>query len=269
MKYVPKEIPEGVNAPRTNALGELALLAGTLVALVAVAFWALGVAAESLAVRIGPEWEAAIGARLPLAGVGVEIREGREREILDRLLAHVPSKAYDVRLRVVCTEQDVNAFAVPGGSVVVFGGLLTAVHSENELAFVLAHELGHMQNRDHLRALGRGLVLMTLLAAAGTGGDALSQLVVGSGVAMSHRFSQRQELAADRFAAELVQRTYGHAGGITDFFGRPALRDGGSWLGTHPASGRRVFQLERLAQDHGWETAPPTPYARAPALCPE
>lgn len=269
MKYVPKEIPEGINAPRTNVVGEFALLAGTLVALVVVAFYALGVAAETLAVRLSPEWEAAIGARLPTANAGVEVRAGREREVLVALLAHAPRQGYDVQLRVRCGEKDVNAFAVPGGRVVVLGGLLDAVQSENEVAFVLAHELGHMQNRDHLRALGRGLVLMTLVAAVGTGSDAASRLVVGSGVAVSHRFSQRQELAADRFAAELVQRTYGHVGGITDFFGRPALREGGSWLGTHPGSKRRVLQLERLADQHGWGTGPVTPYARAPSLCAE
>jgi Zn-dependent protease with chaperone function len=267
VKYVPKELPEGINAPRTNALAELGLLAGALVALLVGTFYALGLVADWLAVRISPQVEIAIGERFPSRDAGVEVARGREREILDALLAHVPHEGYDIRLRVLCEEHGVNAFAIPGGRVVVLGGLLDTVQSENELAFVLAHELGHMQNRDHLRALGRGLVLMTLLTAVGTGGDFASDLVVGSGVAVGHRFDQRQELAADRFAAELVQQTFGHVGGIADFFGRPALRDGGSWFGTHPASARRVRALERLGRERGWQTTSVAPYARTPQLC--
>jgi Zn-dependent protease with chaperone function len=267
VKYVPKEVPEGINAPRTNALAELGLLAGALLGLLVGGFYALGLASDWLAVRLSPRLEAAIGERFPMASAGVEVVAGRERAILDALLAHVPNQPHDVRLRVLCDERGVNAFAIPGGRIVVLGGLLDAVQSENELAFVLAHELGHMQNRDHLRALGRGLVLMTLLTAVGTGGDFASELVVGSGVAVGHRFSQGQELAADRFAAELVQETYGHVGGLTDFFGRPALRDGGSWFGTHPASARRVHGLEDLKREKGWQAAPVAPYASPPRLC--
>jgi Zn-dependent protease with chaperone function len=151
--------------------------------------------------------------------------------------------------------------------MVVLGGLLSTVGSENELAFVLAHELGHFKHRDHLRALGRSLAWMTLLTAVGVGGEFSSGLIVGSGTVVNQRFSQRQELAADRFAAELMQQTYGHVGGVTDFFGRPALADGGSWFGTHPASRTRVRELEALVRERGWTTAPVTPYAHAASIC--
>jgi Zn-dependent protease with chaperone function len=268
VKYVPKELPEGVNAPHTNVLAELGLLAGTLVALVVVAFYALGLASDWLAVRMSPALEAAIGERLPLRDLGVEVG-GREREILDALLAHVPHEGYDVQLRVLCEQRNANAVSLPGGRMVMWGGLLTTVASENELAFVLAHELGHFRHRDHLRALGRGLVLMALLSAVGASSDFTSSLVMGSGVAVGQRFNQRQELAADRFAAEVIQQTYGHVGGITDFFGRPALRGGGSWFGTHPASKKRVRALTRLVRERGWRTAAVTRYLRTPSLCPE
>ncbi|HWP67293.1 MAG TPA: M48 family metallopeptidase [Candidatus Limnocylindria bacterium] len=268
MKYVPKELPEGINAPRTNVLAEMALLAGALVAVAVGLFWVLGLAAERLAVRTSPELEAAIGERFPLADVGRPV-SGREREVLDALLAHTPYEPARFELRVVCGADDANAFAVPGGRLVVLDPLLDAVRSENELAFVLAHELGHFHHRDHLRALGRGLVLVAVLTAVGTGGDFAASLVARSAVAVSHRFSQRQELAADRYAAELVQRAYGHAGGLTDFLSHPALDDAGGWFGTHPASRQRVEALERLARERGWQAGAVTPYRRSPALCPD
>ncbi len=46
--------------------------------------------------------------------------------------------------------------------MVVFTGLLEKMTSENELAFVLAHELGHYDHRDHLRGLGRAALGTTL-----------------------------------------------------------------------------------------------------------
>lgn len=268
MKYVPKEPPEGINAPRTNPLAELALLAGTLTALLVVAFLGLGVAAEWLAVRVSPRLEVAIGERLPF-GRGGTRATGPEREVLDRLLAHAPDPGYPVDLRVLCGQPGVNAFAVPGGRLVVLPDLLTTVGSENELAFVLAHELGHFRHRDHLRAMGRGLVLVTLAAALGPGGDVVSRLVVGSGVTVSHQFSQRQELAADAFAVELLQRAYGHTGGATDFFAHPALAESGSWFGTHPGSARRGDAIERLARERGWAPGTPAPYRPGPAPCAE
>jgi Zn-dependent protease with chaperone function len=267
VKYVPKELPEGINAPRTNALAELGLLAAALVAGVVVAFYALGFAADWLAVRLSPAWEKAIGERLPIADAAAPVG-GREQQVLDGLLANAPpQEGYDIELGVLCTPDAVNAFALPGGRLVVMDGLLDAVRSENELAFVLAHELGHFTHRDHLRALGRGLVWMTLLAAVGTGGDAAATLVVGSGLAVGHRFSQAQELAADRFAAELLQRTYGHAGGVTDFLSRPALADGGGWFSTHPPSRRRVLVLEQLVAERGWQKAPVAAYTKTASLC--
>jgi hypothetical protein len=104
VKYVPKELPEGVNAPRTNALAEVGLLAGTLVAVLVGTFYALGFAADWLAVRISPEVERTIGERFPVRDAGVAPADGRERAILDALLAHVPHEGYDVQLRVLCDQ---------------------------------------------------------------------------------------------------------------------------------------------------------------------
>ncbi len=56
-----------------------------------------------------------------------------------------------------------------GSYLFVTNGLLAAVESENELAFVLAHELGHFHHRDPLQALGRSLVLITLSSLLGLG----------------------------------------------------------------------------------------------------
>ena len=91
--------------------------------------------------------------------------EGQVERLLERLVLHWEDAPYDFEI-VVISEEVPNAFAIPGGLIVVTTGLISGVESENELAFVLGHELGHFRNRDHLRSLGRGALMRMVLSRA-------------------------------------------------------------------------------------------------------
>jgi len=176
--------------------------------------------------------------------------------LLRRLARHWPGHGYALHVGVTESPEP-NAFALPGGNVLVTSGLLAQARSENELAFVLAHELGHVEGRDPLRALGRGVLLGIALAELG-GSDGAA--VAGSAAELGERaFSREQESAADRFALALVAAEYGHVAGATDFLER--LPDAGAagasgvatgWLATHPRSAERVAELEALARAAGY-----------------
>ena len=178
--------------------------------------------------------------------------------LLHRLAEHWPEHAYTLRVGVVEADEP-NAFALPGGQLLVTSALLQQSESENELAFVLGHELGHLAGRDPLRALGRGLLVSLALAAVG-GAEGAS--VAASAAELGERtFSREQESAADRFALALVVAEYGHVAGAADFLRR--LPDAGaagaatraaSWLASHPRSDQRVAELRTLAQRNGWST---------------
>jgi Zn-dependent protease with chaperone function len=176
--------------------------------------------------------------------------------LLRRVARHWAGHGYALRIGVTEAAEP-NAFALPGGNVLVTSALLEQAGSENELAFVLAHELGHVEARDPLRALGRGLLVALALAAVG-GSDGAA--IAGSTAALGERvFSRTQERAADRFALALVAAEYGHVAGASDFLRR--LPDAGpagaaaraaSWLSTHPRSDDRVAELEALAEEAGF-----------------
>ena len=141
--------------------------------------------------------------------------------------------------------------------IVVTAGLLDEVESENELAFVLGHELGHYRNRDHLRALGRGLVF-SLVFAVMTGRDA-SNIGINVADLALRSFNRRQELAADNFGLELVYTQYGHVGEAWRLFERwddaeDSLLDVVGYTSTHPQAGDRIKDLEELARSRGWPT---------------
>ncbi len=112
---------------------------------------------------------------------------------------------------------DVNAIALPGGRIVVFKGLLDQVESENELAMVLAHELGHFAHRDHMRGLGRGLGLAVATALLLGENNSASGLISKAVLTFQVKYSQSQESAADQFGVDLLTARYGHAGGAPAF----------------------------------------------------
>ncbi len=177
-------------------------------------------------------------------------RLAASRALLERLAAHWAENPYALRLGVA-EESQPNAFALPGGAILLTSGLLEQVESENELAFVLAHEIGHFRNRDHLEGLGRGLVLS--LVVGGLAGDALPTAL--SGLAES-RYARDDERDADAFALELVQAEFGHVAGADRFFRRlpDAESEGGvgAWVSTHPVSRERIEAIDALARERGW-----------------
>jgi Zn-dependent protease with chaperone function len=192
-------------------------------------------------------------------------RAALARELLARLSARLPESPYALRL-VVLDQREPNAFALPGGTIAVTQGLLDTAQSENELAFVLGHELGHFAARDHLRAIGRGLILSFVMRAAlGVGAGQAAVPALASELA-SRGFARDQERDADAFALRLLAREYGHVAGADAFFrhlpdAKAGLADRSSaWLSTHPVSEERIAALAALAaREHMPATGPLRP----------
>ncbi|MDJ0749511.1 MAG: M48 family metallopeptidase [Woeseiaceae bacterium] len=258
MKYVAKKPEDGINVSDTHPLVE----AGTLVVglslifltvvvvlvfLVEIALYFVPVEKE---VALFEDW-------LPEDLVTVapdDERLGRAQLLVDRLASHWGDSPYSFRVEINDSSVS-NAMALPGGLIIVTTGLLDEVESENELAFVLGHEIGHFRNRDHLRALGRGVVLSMVFVVT-TGRD-VSNIGLNIADLALRGFSRRQEAAADEFGLELVYTNYGHVNEAWRLFERWDERDGeslgvASYLSTHPQHDDRIENLERLAAEQGW-----------------
>src|ERR1043165_3562740 len=99
-----------------------------------------------------------------------------------------------------------NAFALPGGKVYLLDGLLRKAESPDEIAGVLAHELGHVQHRDSLRRIiqtGGTSFLVGLLFGDVTGSAAV--VFVGRSL-FDASYSREQERAADAFATDVMHK---------------------------------------------------------------
>ena len=262
MEWEPRDLPEN-NVTDVHPLKELATLVfGIALATVLLTF--LIAAFLDVGVRALPtSWEARIFSEL---WSDLEIDDDERLESVEALLArltrHWPENPYDLRLFVIESE-DPNAFALPGGAIGVTQGLLDSVESENELAFVLAHELGHFDGRHHMRAISRSLVISTVLGAV-TGGASGTLLTQWTSEITQLGFARDHEREADQFGLAIVAREYDHVAGATDFFEKLAIENDearlgqlDAWLSTHPMSPERVSAMKRHARKHRWRSNGP------------
>lgn len=256
MKFTPKHLEENVNVSKTSVLTELSWLLGGVVLLLVLAFFILGAMADLIVERVPVNVESWLGGQTLKKFSGKESPEMTSR--LEGLLASLPKDSplqqYAFHVYVLDTDE-VNAVALPGGNIVVYQGLLDEVESENELAMVLGHELGHFANRDHLRGLGRGLGVAVVTGIMFGGDSSASTLVSNSLLTVQAQYSQHQEEAADRFGLDLLTKRYGHAGGAATFFSRLAGHAGGRLpylLASHPHPQDRIDKLNQRIRTSGY-----------------
>lgn len=271
MKFKPGMVDDQVNLTPTQPGREAITLTAGILGVLLVLLLLLGFSVELAITLVSPETEARLFEGLSAELVDQtsdyedQVRIARLQEVMARVAAQWPESPYHFHVGVLPSDRP-NALALPGGSILVTSALLEDVISENELAFILGHELGHFRNRDHLRALGRQAVYSLALTALLGSSGASSSLLNTTTNLTSRGFSRAQERQADLFGLGLVAAEYGHIGDSWAFFERLASRDGDTgpleaYLATHPASDTRIHMLKEEAARRGWAlTGPITPF---------
>lgn len=204
-------------------------------------------------------------------------------QALNRLAARLSTGAGNSKFKVVVVDWGLfNAFAVPGEQIVLTRGLLTKAKSPDEVAGVLAHEMGHGIARDPEAGLVRAIGLSTLLQIM-MGGSSNTFASVGLALAQLS-YTRGAERQADVTALRLLKDAGISPNGLASFFahagdieGRPDMGDFSDLLSTHPATKER--QKLAMAQpsypatpslsDQDWRhlraiCAPSSPASRRP-----
>ena len=267
MKFVPRKPREGINDSQVDPRKEAVVLIGGVGLVAVVVLVVIGFSIDLLVAWIPASWEVRIFEALSnriVAGLsaGSSTPSKKLQNLMDRLAVHWPDNPYSFRIGVMDDDAP-NALAVRGGGVLVTTGLLKAVRSENELAFVLGHEIGHFKNRDHLSGLGRQVAIALVMAAVSgsTGGG--TDLLAFTGRITERNFGRNQEFAADRVGLEIVFREYGHIASAWDFFDHlpeesELAQKLQGYFATHPVSDTRISALKKLAQEQSWPLEGPT-----------
>ena len=179
---------------------------------------------------------------------------------------------------LILDSQDINAFAAPGGLVLVTRGLMRCCDTEDALAAVLAHEIGHVQGKHGLRAIKRGRLTQALriLATESAGaladkntaeltdlfedslGDIASELV-------NNGYSRELEVEADQIAVTILTRVGYNPRALVDMLGRmqKRLKPGGlDFAKTHPSPADRIAAIRPLVGSSRPVAAPPARQTR-------
>ncbi|MDA0334675.1 MAG: M48 family metallopeptidase [bacterium] len=159
----------------------------------------------------------------------------------------------DYRITVLDDDKQVNAFALPGGPMYVYTGLLVLAADEAELAGVLAHELGHVVARHSANQLATSFGVQLLVSISlGEAPEQLAQIAANlAGAGAMARFSRDDERQADDFGVRYtIAAGYDPRGLITLFDKMARLEAGGGnsldrLLASHPATDERMARIRR------------------------
>jgi Zn-dependent protease with chaperone function len=147
----------------------------------------------------------------------------------------------------VANQKEINAFAAPGGVVVVNAGLLRAISSPEELAGVLAHEIAHAELRHSLKGIAKSLGLRALasLALGDYGGTAMAE---GLKKLTELGFSREAEREADQEGLRRLVAARIDPQGMVRFFElleKEQQLAPPEFLSTHPSNPERIAVLQR------------------------
>jgi predicted Zn-dependent protease len=169
--------------------------------------------------------------------------------LVDRLAATTDG-TYDFEV-YVADDEVLNAFAAPGGHIVIYRSIIEEAEQPEEVAGVLAHEMAHVTEghprRGMVEALGYGVFRLLT-----PGDDNIGAELVKS--ALTNRYSRDDELDADRTGVEMLNAAGIDSRGLAAFFDRLAAQGQEvpgalEFLSTHPTGDNRKGNLEGLTKE--------------------
>lgn len=148
-----------------------------------------------------------------------------------------------IKLHVLESEQ-VNAFALPNGHLVLFTGLIHEAENPEELCGVLCHEIAHIQLRHVMKKLVKelGLSVIISMTSGGSGGEVVRQ---AASVLSSSAFDRKQEKEADIKSVDYMAEAQVHYESFANFLYKLSTEEDEimkylSWISTHPDSKERA-----------------------------
>lgn len=229
----------------------------------------VGEAADKTFADITPEQEYYIGRAVGATVVSQYkvFDQNRANEYLNLLgqslsLASTKPETFGGYHFLILETEDINAFAAPGGLIFVSRGMLRLCKSEDEVAAVLAHEIGHVELQHALRAIKgsritSALTIIAMESAKNFGGEQLAQLTTAfegsitdiTGTLMNSGYARKQERQADQSALRILQ-SVGYdpraLSRVLDEMQKQLKPGGHDFAATHPPPADRIKDIQEL-----------------------
>jgi Zn-dependent protease with chaperone function len=239
------------------------LAVAAVVSVTLFVIWGLPAIATQVALRVPPSVEVRIGESvrpqiLDMLGVDADAPGSVCRQpaglaalqqITGPMLGAVPSE-FQVKVDVINHPMP-NAFALPGGQVLIMRGLLDRARSAEAVAGVVAHELGHVHHRDGMRKLAESVGLSVVFGVVlGDFTGSTLAIAVAKGL-VDARYSREAERRADAYAVTLLGQLNRPASDLADALDDITAGEGGgasgggllTWWSSHPEIPERTAVL--------------------------
>ena len=253
---IARKLRGGRNAVRYHR-GKWNVLLGALAAcvlLIILVWWQSEAITEWIAGKVSHETEVAIGehALAQIETESVLTQEGLAAKTLAEIGGRLTTGSRYQYRWYVSDDKEVNAYALPGGIIVVNAGLIAKAGSADELAGVLAHEIQHVEHRHTLQQMIHAAGWAAVLAVVLGDVSAITAIVVHQ--LGNLRNSRKLEAQADAEGMKALARAGIPVEGMPAMFRRLQSEearigdDTPGLLSSHPATAERIAELERLSK---------------------
>ena len=258
-----------------------ALIGFALVAAIALGagiyFWGIPAAATLAAEQIPVSWEEQLGDTVSKSLIGSasicddKAMQAAVDDVTARLARTISDNPYTFRVSIVRHDM-MNAFAAPGGQIVVYSGLLRRTDRAEELAGVLAHEISHVARRHGTKALFRDVATSIFVSAVvGDASGAMGTVLESAKTLGGLHYSRKAEEEADLDGLDMLVAARIDPAGMISFFEKLNAKELKidkeflRYISTHPLTGDRIAALQaasigkggayvRLPFDNNWKT---------------
>ncbi|MCH7926710.1 MAG: M48 family metallopeptidase [Candidatus Dadabacteria bacterium] len=264
-----------ISASRSKWLKMIVYLSIASIIIITVFYkWLFPSFAELIAQNIPVSWEVKLGQNYKKYFVS-QFKECEKKELKDKielindqLVETIPNTDYKYNITILDFDM-VNAFALPGGEIIIFRGLIEKSKRPEELAGVMAHEIQHIEQRHMTKILIKDKSLDILISfmtgdSSGAGTALMAAKTLGS---LAYRRSE--ESSADTEGLKMLVDARIDPNGLIDFFETLKKEYGNmpdifKYISTHPDTGDRIekldniikgysFKPEKLLPDVNWE----------------
>jgi beta-barrel assembly-enhancing protease len=164
------------------------------------------------------------------------------------------SDTYPIRVTIV-NNATVNAYALPGGQIVVYSGMIENISSAEQLAALLAHEASHVDRRHSLRSMLRSTADALIISVIFSDVSAIAATIIGNTQALrSLDYSRSAEREADEFGMKLMLENDIDVSGMKKLM--QVLQKQGdvpeniSFLSSHPLTAKRIEAADDFIREH-------------------
>lgn len=248
--FTPKQPDEHVNIPKGSMLLQAFKLLISLGILTLILYIVLSISLKIIINTLTPEQERKL-IQMTAWSKKHEVTPDQYLQSLVKKFDKCVDLPYAIDIGYISLGQ-INAIALPGGTIGITPEMYKAVKNENELAFIIGHELAHFKNKDHLQGFGNGLVLSILSLFLG---EEYGEIFNYSLRFTQAKFSQTIEKEADRYSLDLMQCAYGNVKHASKLFER--INDGENWsyfLATHPHFDDRIKSMQEYIKTQHYTT---------------